>query len=107
MIYYSQWQEALDSWTPAAPVIKKELLLPSMAGLDSWGRSRRIYGDERSLAGTVNTVRSVQGQLRNHLVDSEHFTGTFRGSRKSFITRGKKNRKKGFFSYKGGFKKII
>ena len=51
-------QEALDTWRPAAPVIKKELLLPTMLGLDSWGRQRRLHGDQRSLAQTVNTVRS-------------------------------------------------
>lgn len=29
-----------------------------MLGLDSWGRQRRLHGDQRSLAQTVNTVRS-------------------------------------------------
>ena len=51
-------KEALDSWPPAAPLVKKEVLLPSMLGRDSWGRQRRLYDQHWSLALTVNTLRS-------------------------------------------------
>ena len=80
IIYFSSYQltkEALASWPPAAPLVKKEVLLPSMLGRDSWGRQRRLYGEQRSLALTVNTLRSAQSKLATS--SSKHFTGTFSG----------------------------
>ena len=102
-LYYFPWQEALDSWLPAVPVIKKEVLLPSMAGLDSWGRLRRLHGDQRSLARTVDIVRSefCQANTQHPTLVTKYYYRNVQKIKEIIHSRRNKKQKKRIFLLHG------